>query len=186
MTSRSWFSSSPPCTPISRRRTAGSNSVLRRYEVATAAMLMAIAAVAMLDTRRGALPDPTGNEPGGLGSGFYPFWAAALIFVAGIAVAYRAFVVPLPAQGVFKDWSSITTVLTLILPIIIAVSLLKWIGLYVMTGAYMAYFALTIGRYKWYWALIVAVLLPAAIYAAFELGFRVPLPKSIFSSVLRF
>jgi hypothetical protein len=147
---------------------------------------MVIAAVAMFDSRRTALPDPTGTAPGGLGSGFYPFWAAAVIFVAGIGVAYRAARQPQPAEGVFKDRRSVTSVLTLIVPIVVATSLLSWIGFYVMTGAYMGFFALTIGRYKWYWALAIAVLLPAAIYAAFELGFRVPLPKSALYAYLGF
>jgi len=152
---------------------------LRQYEVATAAILMLIAAVAMFDTRAGALPDPSGTAPGGLGPGFYPFWAAALIFVTGGAVAYRALVSALPREGVFKDRRSIAAVVTLIVPVIVATSSLAWTGFYAMTAAYMGFFMLSVGRYRWYWAGAAAVLLPAAIYAAFELGFRVPLPKSL-------
>ena len=147
---------------------------------------MVIAAVAMFDSRRTALPDPTGTAPGGLGSGFYPFWAAALIFVAGIGVIYRAVTTPQPAEGVFADRRSVTSVLTLIIPIAIVTSLLAWIGFYVMTAVYMGFFAFTIGRYKWYWVLPIALLLPAAIYAAFELGFRVPLPKSALYTYIGF
>jgi hypothetical protein len=139
---------------------------------------MVIAAVAMFDSRRGALPDPTGVAPGGLGSGFYPFWAAAVVFLAGIGIIYRAFVLPLPERGVFESRRSILPVITIITPVVIAVAVLEWTGFYFMTGIYMLYFMLTVGRYKWYWALLVAVALPAVIYGAFELGFRVPLPKS--------
>jgi hypothetical protein len=139
---------------------------------------MVIAAVAMFDSRRTALPDPTGASPGGLGSGFYPFWASAFIFVAGIGVIYRALTRPQPATGVFKDRRSVTSVLTLIAPIVVATSLLSWIGFYIMTFVYMGFFMATIGKYRWFWTLAVAVLMPAAIYATFEFGFRVPLPKS--------
>ena len=76
--------------------------------------------------------------------------------------------------------------ITLIVPIIIAASLLRWIGFYVMTAVYMGLFMLAIGKYRWYLALAVALLIPAAIYASFELGFRVPLPKSLLYDVLRF
>jgi len=147
---------------------------------------MLIAAVAMFDTRAGALPDPTGTAPGGLGPGFYPFWAAALIFLAGAGVAYRAIVTALPPEGVFKDRRSITSVLTLIVPVIVATSSIAWAGFYAMTAAYMGFFMLTIGRYRWYWAGAVAVLLPLAVYAAFEIGFRVPLPKSLFYPAIPF
>ncbi len=148
--------------------------------------MMLIAAVAMFDSRRSALPDPSGTAPGGLGAGFYPFWAAAFIFVAGAGVAYRTFVTPQRPEGVFKDRASILAVLTIIAPIVVAVSLIAWIGFYVMTAVYQGYFAITIGKYRWYWALAVALLVSAAIYATFELGFRVPLPKSILDDVIRF
>src|ERR671937_1575007 len=141
---------------------------------------MLIAAVAMFDSRRTALPDPSGTAPGGLGPGFYPFWAAALMFVAGIGVVYRAIRLPQSAEGVFRDRRSITSVLALIVPIVVATSLLKWLGFYLMTALYMGYFTLVIGRYRWFWILAIAFLLPAAVYGAFEIGFRIPLPKSVF------
>jgi hypothetical protein len=42
----------------------------------------------------------------------------------------------------------------------------------------MGLFARWIGRYRWIWVVLIMVLMPAAIYATFELGFRVSLPKS--------
>lgn len=147
---------------------------------------MLIAAVAMIDSRKSALPDMTGVQPGGLGPGFYPFWAAAFIFVASGIVAYRARTRPFPAEGVFKDRQSVLSVITIIVPVVVAVSLIKWVGFYVMTGAYMGYSMVTLGKYRWHWALAVAILLPAAVYATFEIGFRVSLPKSVFSQVLHF
>lgn len=35
-----------------------------------------------------------------------------------------------------------------------------------------------IGRYKIWWVALIAIAVPLAIYLAFELGFRVTLPKS--------
>jgi putative tricarboxylic transport membrane protein len=139
---------------------------------------MLIAAVAMLDTRRGALPDPTGTAPGGLGAGFYPFWSAAFIFFFGALVIWRSLVVPQPAQGVFKDRRSVTSVLWIALPMIASAALIPLLGFYVMTAAYMGFFAAVIGRYRWYWIPAIAVLFPLALYLIFELGFKVGLPKS--------
>jgi putative tricarboxylic transport membrane protein len=151
---------------------------LRRYEVATAAVIMVIAAVAMFDTRRYALPDPTGTAPGGLGAGFYPFWSAAFVFTFGALVIWRSLVVPQPAQGVFKDRHSITSVLWIVLPMIAAVALIGYLGFYLITALYMSFFAAVIGRYRWYWIPAIAVLFPLALYLIFEVGFRVGLPKS--------
>ena len=54
---------------------------MRPYQVATAAAFALLAAVAMIDSRAGALVDRTGTQPGGIGAGFYPFWSAAIVFL---------------------------------------------------------------------------------------------------------
>jgi hypothetical protein len=152
--------------------------------VATAAVLIGVAAVAMFDVRASALPDPTGGWPGGLGPGFYPFWAALTVAIAAVWVAFRALTTPQSPDPVFRDRRGVLSVATLGLPMVIALGLLPTLGLYLVTGAYMGFFAAAIGRYKWYWVLAIAIAIPVAIYLAFELGFRVPLPKSIFRDML--
>jgi hypothetical protein len=42
----------------------------------------------------------------------------------------------------------------------------------------MGFFARYFGRYRWLWVAVIAVAFPAAAYLAFEMGFRVRLPKS--------
>ena len=92
---------------------------MRPYQVATAAVLILIAAVAMFDTRAGALPDTTGTAPGGLRGGWYPFWSGALIAIAGAAVAFRALTTPQPAEGVYRNRRSVLVVVQLIVPMLI-------------------------------------------------------------------
>jgi putative tricarboxylic transport membrane protein len=148
--------------------------------------MMMIAAVAMIDSRNSAMPDTTGTAPGGLGPGFYPFWAAFVVFAGGAWVLYRTLTTPQAAEGVFKGRRSVTSVLALGVPMAIAVALLPTIGIYLMTGSYMGFFAATIGRYKWYWVVAIALGFPLAIYLAFETGFRISLPKSIFYDTVPF
>ena len=152
----------------------------------TAAAIMVIAAVAMLDTRRGALPDVAGGAPGGLGGGFYPFWSAAVLFAFAALVLIRSLTVPQPAQGVFKDAASVRAVLWLAIPMVVATALIGVLGFYIMTGLYMGFFAAAIGHYRWHWVGAIAVLFPLVIYLVFEVGFRVGLPKSIFYDLVRF
>jgi hypothetical protein len=63
-------------------------------------------------------------------------------------------------------------------PIVAAIASLPYLGFYVMSAVYMAFFATWYGRYRWYVALTIAVLVPAVLYFAFERGFRIGLPKS--------
>jgi len=151
---------------------------LRPYQVATAAAFMLVAAVAMFDSRAGALVDRTGTQPGGIGAGFYPFWSAALVFACASYVGYRSWLTPVPGTAAFEDRAALFAALKLIVPMIVATVAIVWLGFYVVTALYMALFATWIGRYRWYWVVVIMIVMPAAIYATFELGFRVALPKS--------
>jgi hypothetical protein len=142
--------------------------------------MILIAAVAMFDSRASALPDSTGKFPGGLGPGFYPFWSAAMIAGAALVVIYRWYGSLDTGEGVFAKREAWTAPLKIALPMIVAVGLIEWIGFYFVTGLYMGFFARFIGRYKWIWVLVIAIVFPALIYLSFEKGFRVFLPKSIF------
>ena len=139
---------------------------------------MVLAAVAMVDSRAGALVDQTGTEPGGIGAGFYPFWSAAVIFVCGAIVAITALTSKRSGPPAFENREAIFTVLKMIGPMIIATVAILWLGFYIVSALYMALFARWVGRYRWTWVAALAIGLPLVVYAAFEVGFRVSLPKS--------
>jgi hypothetical protein len=153
---------------------------VRPYQIATAAFMILIAAVAMFDSRASALPDTTGKFPGGLGPGFYPFWSAALIASAAVVVIYRWYLAADTGEGVFAKRESWTAPLKIALPMIVAVATIQWLGFYFVTGLYMGFFARFIGRYRWIYVAVIAIAFPALIYFSFEKGFRVSLPKSLF------
>ena len=139
---------------------------------------MFVAAVAMIDSRAGAMVDTTGTQPGGIGAGFYPFWSAFVVFVCGAVIAYKSRRGPQGAPA-YEGREGFYAVLKLVIPMIVAVVAIRWLGFYIVSGLYMGLFARWIGRYSWLWVLLLAVGMPAAIYGAFELGFRVSLPKSL-------
>jgi putative tricarboxylic transport membrane protein len=151
---------------------------LRPYQVATAVAFMVLAAVAMIDSRAGALVDRTGTQPGGIGAGFYPFWSAALVFACAGYVAYRSANTPQPGTAAYEDREALIAALKLIIPMLIATALILPLGFYIVTALYMGLFAKWIGHYRWYWIVAIMLLMPVAIYATFEIGFRVSLPKS--------
>jgi hypothetical protein len=155
---------------------------LRPYQVATAAVIILIAAVAMFDTRSGALPDPSGTAPGGLRGGWYPFWSAALMAAAALVVAYSAIVLPQPSVGVFRDRRGVLDVLRLVLPLIALVLLMDpgigRLGFYISGAAYVAFFARVIGGYSLPRTIALTLAIPIVTYVAFELGFRLTLPRS--------
>ena len=152
---------------------------MRRCQIGTAAAFMGLAAVAMFDSRAGALVNRSGTEPGGIGAGFYPFWSAALMFICAGLVAYGAWAKP-DSQGgvVFEGREAVLAVVKLTIPMLVMTVAIAWLGFYIVTGAFMGLFARWIGKYRWIWVVVLTIAMPVGIYLTFETGFRVALPKS--------
>lgn len=147
---------------------------MRPYELATAAGIVLIAAVAMIDSYRKAGWTPTGPD-----SGFYPFWSAAAMAVAGAIIFAQAWRAPSPPGGIFQSSAGARALVGLAVPIAAGVALMGPLGLYIVSGAYMALSARFVGHYRWIFTLALAFLVPLALYLGFERGFRFPLPKSV-------
>ena len=100
------------------------------------------------------------------------------MFVCASYIGYRAWLTPQPGTAAFEDRAAVVSALKLIVPMLVATATIPWLGFYIVTALYMGLFARWIGRYRWIWVVVITVAMPAAIYATFELGFRVSLPKS--------
>lgn len=153
---------------------------MRPYEAATAAIFVLIAAVAMFDTRSGALPTSAAGVPGGLRGGWYPFWSAFVVAAGGLAVMFAALRARTATEGVFADRAAVIDLAKFVLPMILATYLMsdKLLGFYLASAAYVGYYAAFVARYRWYWAIAAAFAIPLVIYLIFEVGFKALLPKS--------
>ena len=132
----------------------------------------------MFDSRAQALFDTSGRSPGGIGAGFYPFWAAAVMGVAALVVIVQSLKAEAVTARVFEGREAVLAVVKLVGPMVIATAALAWLGFYFVTCLYMGFFARYIGRYRWAWVVLIALAFPTVIFLGFELGFRVRLPKS--------
>lgn len=142
-------------------------------ELATAATLVLVAAVAMIDTFR-----TSGWVEAGPASGWYPFWSAAALGGSALVALGTSLTRPAGA-GVFSAAEGAGPLLRVAAPMIAVAIAIPWLGFYVTSGLYMGGFARWQGRYSWLVTALLALILPLALYLSFEQGFRVPLPKSI-------
>lgn len=146
---------------------------MARYERLTAIALIALAFLAMRDSFPKA-----GWASSGPGAGFYPFWSAAMMGAAAIFLLWSS--LRKPVSGEFlASAEGATALIRLIVPMLVFVALMGWLGLYIVTGAYMALFARWVGGYRWLGVAALGLGTPLALYLGFERGFRVPLPKSV-------
>lgn len=151
---------------------------MRPYEIATAAVLIGIAAVAMFDSRNGAFIAEGGVAPGGIRSGFFPFWASFLVALGAVLVIVRTLRAPEPGKSPFAGREGVKSVVKLILPMLLVVFLMNYLGFYIVTAMYLAFFMRYVGNYRLPWVLGTALAAPVVIFFLFERFFRVPLEKS--------
>jgi len=136
-----------------------------------ALFVMALGAIAMI----GSLQVGIGWGAEGPKSGFFPFWVGLIIVLASARNFWRA--LEIPPTRLFAQWGQIAQVRKVVIPMVIYVSAVPWLGIYVSSALLIAGFMRWLGRYGWLLTLAVAILLPIAIYITFEEWFLVPLPK---------
>jgi len=68
-------------------------------------------------------------------------------------------------------------VLKVLVPAVLFVVLIHFVGLYVAIALYMAFYMRWIGHHSWGVVLLVAIAVPAITFVVFEIWFLVPMPK---------
>jgi hypothetical protein len=146
----------------------------KKGELAIGAAFVLIAAIVVAEaTRLGAGWGPSGPQPG-----FFPR-------IAALAMALTSAVTMIRAgrrtghRPLFASASQCREVLKVGGPMAAAVCALSFIGFYAMAALYMGLFSLWYGRYRWYVALGIALVVPIVFFLTFERGFKILLPKSL-------
>ena len=133
----------------------------RTVEMGVALFILALGAIAMI----GSLKVGIGWGAEGPKSGFFPFWIGLIVVLASIRNCWRAMAIS-PAR-LFAEWGQIAQVRKVVIPMIVYVAAVPWLGIYVSSALLIAGFMRWLGRYGWLLTLAVAILLTIAIYITF-------------------
>lgn len=144
---------------------------MRAADLTTVLILMAGACLVVWDALRLGI----GWGSDGPRSGFFPFWLALLVLLAGVGIARQA--IRRVGRPPFVVSGQLLPVLQTLLPAVGYVALMPWLGLYVASALYMAAYMRWLGRYGWHTAAGVGVAFAAAAFVIFETWFLVPMPK---------
>lgn len=147
----------------------------RSFEIGVAIILVALGILVFFESLRlnPGLGD-IGPEPG-----FFPF-VLTIAMLFGVFVVLIGVVRQPDLRPFFEAREEVVDLLKVGLPIFFAVLALKWLGLYITAGLYMAFFMAWYGRFKSYWALAGGVIFPVALWLTLAKGFNIPMPHSIF------
>ena len=154
----------------------------RGMEIAVGGLLMLVALVVIVDSRRlGAGWGADGPE-----SGYFPFFVGLILMVSGLMNIVSALRTPVGHGGVFVERGQLRTVLQVLVPTVIYVVAIAFLGIYVSSALFIAYFMWRLGGYRGAKVPAVAILVPLALFMMFEVWFRVPLPKGPLEAALGF
>jgi len=146
----------------------------RWVELVVALLICVGGAVVMADSVRvGARWGSDGPQ-----AGYFPFLTGTCLLAAGLWIAASTlFRWRKSGDATFVSWEQSKPVLSMLLPTIAYVVLVKLIGIYVASAIFIGAFMVWKGRYKALATLSVAIGVPVAMFLLFEIWFLVPLPK---------
>ena len=116
----------------------------------------------------------------GPGSGYFPFYIGVLLCIAGVGIIYQALFGKNKNSDVFVDSEQLKRVLSVLLPALVYVGAVQFVGLYVASAVYIALFMIILGKYSWLKSVIVALSVVVLFFLMFEVWFKVPLFKGQF------
>ena len=149
-------------------------------EIVVAALFLALGAIAVYDSvRLGAKWGSDGPE-----AGYFPFYIAVIQCIAAAIILVQALLMKPQANGTFVERGALKLVLSVLIPSAIYVAAISWLGIYVASAIFVAFFMRWLGKYAWWKVAAVSLGNSVAFYLIFEVWFLVPLPKGPLESLL--
>ena len=154
----------------------------RGPELVVALLLMVFAAGVILDSLRVG----NGWAPDGPRSGDFPFYIGLLLFGASATILVRTLVTWKRPKAVFAQHAQLASVISVLVPMVIYVVAISFLGIYVASAFLIGYFMRRHGKFGWATTLGIALGVPIVFFIVFERWFLVPLVKGPLEQMLGF
>ena len=152
----------------------------RVADVTVSLLLLVLAATLGFDNwRTGIAWDSTGPE-----AGYFPFYIGIIIVFCSVITLYQALAIKAAQNTSFVMRGQLKMVTLVMVPTVLYVGLINWLGIYVASTIYIALFMWWLGKYSWVKYVPVSVGVSVAFFLMFEVWFKVPLPKGPLESAL--
>lgn len=154
----------------------------RTMEIVVALVLLALAALVI----KASVALGHGWVEGvGPGSGFFPFIVASMLAVASLYnLGSAIFKQVEDGENDFVTLAGFKRILFLLVPLILFVAAIHYVGIYVASALFIAGFMLAFGQNGIMKSLAVGIAVPLALFLLFEKWFLVPLPKGPVEAML--
>lgn len=152
----------------------------KSMEIAVAALFLVFGTVVSWDSHR--LGASWGSD--GPQAGYFPFYIGLIIIVCSLITLGQALVVASASSPSFVLRGQLKMVTLVMVPTLVYVAVIEWLGIYVASTIYIALFMWWLGKYSWIKYVSVSVGVSVAFFLMFEIWFKVPLPKGWLERVL--
>ena len=146
---------------------------LKSAEIAVSALFLSAGALVIFDSLRlGATWGNDGPRPG-----YFPFYVGLIMVVASLVNLARGVLMKPEKNKPFVLVGQLKMVLTVLVPAVLYAASIIWIGIYVSSVVFIAFFMRWLGKFAWWKVALVSVGTVVVFFFIFERWFLVPLPK---------
>lgn len=145
----------------------------KTVDAVVAVILFVIATVVVIEARRLG----SGWTTDGPGSGYFPFYIGLILGFSAVGIFYQAVFGKSRDEGAFVDRLQAKRVLSVLLPAVVYVLVIVFLGIYVASAIYILLFMIILGKYPVTKSLMLAFFINAFFFVLFEVWFKVPLYK---------
>jgi len=119
----------------------------------------------------------------GPGSGYFPFYIGLIICISAVGIFYQSVFGKERDTGAFVDRVQLGRVLSVLLPAIVFVLGIMYIGIYIASTIYITAFMIILGKYSPAKSVFLGVAVSVFFFVMFEVWFKVPLYKGHFDAL---
>ena len=149
-------------------------------EIAVAAVFFLLGAIVVYDSARlGARWAEDGPQPG-----YFPFYIGLIVCLSAAVNLVLALLNRRDRDRIFVEAGQLKLVLAVLVPTALYVALIGWIGIYLASALFIAFFMRWLGKYPWWKVAAVSIGNSVAFFVIFEVWFKVPLPKGPLETLL--
>jgi Tripartite tricarboxylate transporter TctB family len=113
----------------------------------------------------------------GPGAGYFPFYVGVMLALSGAVTLYQAVFGKERNTEVFVDGEQLKRILSVLLPAVVYVLAVQFIGIYVASAIYIAAFMIILGKFSWIKSILLGLIVNTVFFLMFEVWFKVPLFK---------
>ncbi len=113
----------------------------------------------------------------GPGSGYFPFYIGLVICGSCLGIIYQALYGKSRDTASFVDREQLGRVMSVLLPAMVYVLAIQFLGIYVASAIYIALFMIVLGKFSPGKSVLLGVIVSAVFFMMFEVWFKVPLFK---------